>query len=200
MESVRGAGVALPCILCPPEKQTKPVSPLTLQCCASTAANKSGATGKGAKRVAGAAPTGAQGAGAATHGGRFNPKGIPALYLALDVLSAIREAQQGLPRKIDPLVLCSYEIDCEDVVDLTNPNVRLGLSISPADLSGGWLLSAQSGETPSSWEVAKRLIASDVAGVIDQYTKFVKPAFNQYVAPSRKFADIIVPWQRCDEA
>ena len=106
------------------------------------------------------------GAGAATHGGRFNPRGIPALYLALDVLSAIREAQQGLPRKIDPLVLCSYEVDCEDVVDLTNPNVRLGLSISPTDLSGGWLLSAQSGETPSSWEVAKRLIASDVAGVI----------------------------------
>ena len=90
---------------------------------------------------------------------------IPGLAFE-DVLSAIREAQQGLPRKIDPLVLCSYEIDCEDVVDLTNPNVRLGLSISPADLSGGWLLSAQSGETPSSWEVAKRLIASDVAGVI----------------------------------
>jgi uridine kinase len=40
----------------------------------------------------------------------------------------------------------------------------------------------------------------DVGGVIEQYTKFVKPAFDQYVAPSRKFADIIVPWQRCDEA
>jgi uridine kinase len=40
----------------------------------------------------------------------------------------------------------------------------------------------------------------DVGGVIEQYTKFVKPAFDQFVAPSRKFADIIVPWQRCDEA
>ena len=40
----------------------------------------------------------------------------------------------------------------------------------------------------------------DVAGVIEQYTKFVKPAFDQYVAPSRKFADIIIPWHRCDEA
>ncbi len=40
----------------------------------------------------------------------------------------------------------------------------------------------------------------DVAGVIEQYTKFVKPAFDQYVAPSRKFADIIIPWHRCDAA
>lgn len=40
----------------------------------------------------------------------------------------------------------------------------------------------------------------DVAGVIEQYTKFVKPAFDQFVAPSRKFADIIIPWHRCNEA
>lgn len=106
------------------------------------------------------------GAGAATHGGRFNPKGVPALHLTLDILSAIREAQQGLPRKIDPLVLCRYEVDCENVVDLTNPGVLLDLLISPADLAGGWLLSAQAGETPASWDIAKRLIASGVTGVI----------------------------------
>ncbi|KAL6769659.1 hypothetical protein ACKKBG_A31880 [Auxenochlorella protothecoides x Auxenochlorella symbiontica] len=34
----------------------------------------------------------------------------------------------------------------------------------------------------------------DVAGVLHQYTRFVKPAFQQFVAPSRKHADIIVPW------
>lgn len=38
----------------------------------------------------------------------------------------------------------------------------------------------------------------DVGGVIEQYTKFVKPAFDQYVAPSRKFADVIIPWARGD--
>lgn len=40
----------------------------------------------------------------------------------------------------------------------------------------------------------------DVEGVIEQYTRFVKPAFDQFVAPSRKYADVIIPWQRCDEA
>ena len=38
----------------------------------------------------------------------------------------------------------------------------------------------------------------DIAGVLDQYTRFVKPAFDQFVAPSRRYADIIIPWQRGD--
>eukprot|EP00877_Chromochloris_zofingiensis_P004396 jgi/Chrzof1/13958/Cz08g19120.t1 len=36
----------------------------------------------------------------------------------------------------------------------------------------------------------------DVTGVIEQYTRFVKPAFDQFVAPSRRYADVIIPWQR----
>ena len=36
----------------------------------------------------------------------------------------------------------------------------------------------------------------DVGGVIEQYTKFVKPSFDQYVGPSRKHADVIIPWAR----
>lgn len=38
----------------------------------------------------------------------------------------------------------------------------------------------------------------DVGGVIEQYTKFVKPAFDMFVAPSRRHADVIIPWQRGD--
>ena len=38
----------------------------------------------------------------------------------------------------------------------------------------------------------------DVKGCIEQYTKFVKPAFDQFVGPSRRYADVIIPWQRGD--
>ena len=38
----------------------------------------------------------------------------------------------------------------------------------------------------------------DVAGVIAQYTTFVKPMFDAHVLPSKKFADIIIPWARGD--
>ncbi|MEW5300765.1 MAG: hypothetical protein WDW36_003672 [Sanguina aurantia] len=36
----------------------------------------------------------------------------------------------------------------------------------------------------------------DVDGVIKQYTQFVKPAFDQFVAPSRRHADVIIPWAK----
>jgi len=37
----------------------------------------------------------------------------------------------------------------------------------------------------------------DVAGVIRQYTRFVKPAQDRFVTPSRRIADIIIPWHEC---
>lgn len=33
----------------------------------------------------------------------------------------------------------------------------------------------------------------DLAGVIKQYNKFVKPAFEQYIEPTVQVADIVVP-------
>ncbi|KAG1666980.1 hypothetical protein FOA52_004263 [Chlamydomonas sp. UWO 241] len=38
----------------------------------------------------------------------------------------------------------------------------------------------------------------DVGGVIEQYTRFVKPSFDRFVAPSRRYADVIIPWQRME--
>jgi len=38
----------------------------------------------------------------------------------------------------------------------------------------------------------------DIGGVIAQYTRFVKPAFDAFIAPSRRYADVIIPWQRGD--
>lgn len=33
----------------------------------------------------------------------------------------------------------------------------------------------------------------DIEGVIKQYNKFVKPAFDQYIEPAMRLADIVVP-------
>jgi uridine kinase len=37
----------------------------------------------------------------------------------------------------------------------------------------------------------------DLRGVIAQYTRFVKPAQDRFVAPSRRVADVIIPWHEC---
>ncbi|KAJ3683547.1 hypothetical protein LUZ60_013774 [Juncus effusus] len=34
----------------------------------------------------------------------------------------------------------------------------------------------------------------DITAVLEQYSKFVKPAFEDIIAPTKKYADIIIPW------
>jgi RES domain-containing protein len=60
------------------------------------------------------APT--SGAGAAAHGGRANRPGIPALYLALEPQTAIREYQQLSPL-MPPGTLVSYTVQVAPVID-----------------------------------------------------------------------------------
>jgi RES domain-containing protein len=106
------------------------------------------------------------GEGAARTGGRFNRPGSPALYTSATVETAIREASQGFPRKLDPLTVVSYEVDCKDVADLTAAGERSRLHVSPADLACPWKLLANEGKTVPSWEVADRLAAAGHAGIL----------------------------------
>ncbi|TCS03165.1 RES domain-containing protein [Rhizobium sp. BK418] len=55
------------------------------------------------------------GRGAELYGGRFNPKGMPALYTSLSVLTALREANQV--GSLQPTTLVSYEAQIERIFD-----------------------------------------------------------------------------------
>ncbi len=55
------------------------------------------------------------GKGAELYGGRFNPRGMPALYCSLTVLTALREANQI--GNLQPTTLVSYEAEIEGVFD-----------------------------------------------------------------------------------
>lgn len=55
------------------------------------------------------------GKGAELYGGRFNPKGMPALYCSLTVPTALREANQV--GNLQPTTLVSYDAEIEGVFD-----------------------------------------------------------------------------------
>ncbi len=61
-----------------------------------------------------AAPT--SGAGAALHGGRANRPGVAALYLALDIGTAVKEYQQ-VSTLLPPGTLVSYRVTLSPVLD-----------------------------------------------------------------------------------
>ena len=84
------------------------------------------------------------GEGAKRNGGRFNPKGVAALYTSLSQSGAWVEAQQGFRFKAQPLTICQYDVDCERVLDLTDETVLLNCGIKPSSLSCAWLAQATS--------------------------------------------------------
>lgn len=106
------------------------------------------------------------GQGAALHGGRFNPPGVPALYTALRLETAWLEAQQAFPFKAQPMTIVAYAVDCDPMADLTDATTLQRLGVLPADLACAWEDLADRGIDPPSWGVARRLFAVGYAGIL----------------------------------
>lgn len=106
------------------------------------------------------------GEGAARHGGRFNPVGVPALYTSRRMETAWLEAQQGFAFKAQPLTICTYQVDCADVADLNDPAMRAEHRIEDADLACAWEDLVSRHVAPPSWAVTRRLIAAGIAAII----------------------------------
>lgn len=106
------------------------------------------------------------GRGATLFGGRFNAVGQEALYTSRRFESAWLEAPQGFPFKPQPLTLVAYEVDCEDVVDLTDPASRAEFGISLTDMACPWEDLALRRQDVPSWRIADRLNEHGVAAII----------------------------------
>ena len=105
------------------------------------------------------------GEGARRHGGRFNRRGVPALYTSLAPLVAIRESLP-LGRPMQPLTLCAYEVDAEPVFDALDPERRRALGVTEADLAcPTWEAEMLAGSIPASQALADRLIAAGHVGM-----------------------------------
>jgi len=106
------------------------------------------------------------GAGAAIHGGRFNPKGVEALYVALTLEGAFLEINQGFALKFAPCTMCSYDVDCDNLADLRTESGRQVHSVDFNDMACAWFSLAAAGTVPPSCQVAQRLMEEGFAGML----------------------------------
>jgi RES domain-containing protein len=104
------------------------------------------------------------GEGARLHGGRFNPKGTAALYTAMSVMTAIREANQiGM---LQPTTLVAYVADITSVFDATDAAALGAYDMTPAALAADdWRLQMRAHGKAPTQTLAEHLIADGYAGM-----------------------------------
>ncbi|MCB5200739.1 RES family NAD+ phosphorylase [Loktanella sp. TSTF-M6] len=105
------------------------------------------------------------GHGAALFGGRFNPKGTPALYTALDPATALREAHQV--GSLQPTILVSYTADLGPIFDTGDELALKRYGVTPALLAdAAWRSRMLDHQTVPTQDLARRLSADGFNGLL----------------------------------
>lgn len=104
------------------------------------------------------------GEGARLHGGRFNPKGMPALYTSLSVMTALREANRI--GSLQPTTLVSYAADIGPVFDAGDAAALAARGMSAEALAADdWRLAMQKTGLVPTQAFAARLMQEGFAGL-----------------------------------
>lgn len=101
----------------------------------------------------------ASGDGASANGGRWNPRGIKAIYASTTPATAVYEAYQNLlefgfaPTSIRPRVFCGAEVQVRALLDMTDSGIRRRIGFTLAEiLDEDWQTIQQEGD--ESWTQA----------------------------------------------
>lgn len=107
------------------------------------------------------------GDGAARYGGRWNPRGVGAIYASLDPVTAVKESYQdfleyGFARAtIRPRVFVGLKVDLKCVLDLTQPRIRRALGYTISDLvTEDWRAIQAAGEESWSQAIGRGAVAA----------------------------------------
>lgn len=105
------------------------------------------------------------GRGAELYGGRFNPKGTPALYASLSPVTALREANQV--GTLQPTMLVAPEADIAPVFDVRDGDALSAFGMTHVDLaSTAWRDEMIEHGESKTQEFARRLTAEGYAALL----------------------------------
>jgi RES domain-containing protein len=91
---------------------------------------------------------------------------ILSVYLARTIEGCFLEQAHGFPLRFDLLTVCTYDLDIEEIVDLTTDLGRAAARVQASELQCSWAEDMAAGKEPASWKVSKRLIAEGASGIL----------------------------------
>lgn len=107
------------------------------------------------------------GRGASLYGGRFNPKGVPALYTSLTIIGAIREANQA--GSLQPTMIIAYEANFDNIFDTRDEEALEQFGMNTASLAdAGWRDRMRNERKAPGQIFAERLIGQGYEGLLVQ--------------------------------
>lgn len=105
------------------------------------------------------------GRGAELYGGRFNPKGLPALYASLSVMTALHEANQV--GNLQPTTLVAYNAEIDNVFDCREDHLLKAQGMDAAALADStWRDQMKASGEVRTQAFARRLIAGGYHGLL----------------------------------
>ncbi|WP_027170105.1 RES family NAD+ phosphorylase [Mesorhizobium sp. WSM3224] len=105
------------------------------------------------------------GRGAELYGGRFNPKGVPALYTSLSVMTALREANQV--GNLQPTTLVSYDANLDKVFDCRDAAAVAAEGMDGAALGDmAWRDQMKASGEAKTQAFARRLLGTGYDGLL----------------------------------
>jgi len=105
------------------------------------------------------------GRGAAIYGGRFNPKGVPTLYLSLSVMTALREANQI--GNLQPTTLVSYDAAIDAIFDCRDSEALAAESMTADALAAPtWRDEMKAAGEAKTQGLARRLMKAGHSGLL----------------------------------
>ncbi|WP_454685477.1 RES family NAD+ phosphorylase [Ancylobacter moscoviensis] len=105
------------------------------------------------------------GRGAELYGGRFNPKGVPALYTSLSVMTALREANQV--GNLQPTTLVAYEAEIDGIFDCRDDAALAAEGMNAAAIADTtWRDQMRTNGEAKTQALARRLIGAGYNGLL----------------------------------
>ncbi len=105
------------------------------------------------------------GRGTALFGGRFNPKGVPALYASLTIMTALREANQV--GSLQPTKLVAYEAEIDRLFDCRDETALKKMDLDGSLLGdAAWREQMRLNREAPTQVFARRLIAAGYNGLL----------------------------------